>query len=627
MSRVLACLLALVGVVFASIAWGQSAPQMQVRSDADVAGVGDVVHVQLTVQSGEGQPSDPSIKATPGFVVRGSNSSPSETHISINGSRIDRFGVTVDWALQARQVGTFHVGPFTIVIGGTRFQTKPISLRVVPAGQAPPRAQAPPFPMPSPFGFSPFDPWKGLVQGPDADERAAPQAPPLTDPKLALDAPRGASYFLHATSDKTTAVVGEQVTFSVYEYIDSAAAGLEVDDEAVHDATVADFVKHPLLREDQEAVSVGNAAIGGRTWSVKLVRRWALFPLRSGDLVIGPMTVGLIRPRAVAGKRTTETIHVQVSDAPAAGRPPGYAPGDVGRFTLTAEVSPRAAEQGGAIAVHAEVSGTGNIPSSIAGPSREGVEWLVPEMHEVLGPQEHDRFGGKRTFDFVVRLRRAGNVDLGELRLPFWDPDAKKYEVARAPLGALHVTPSASVSADEAPREALANLPPLRTALEGMRGSRVHADDTRWFWFFGVMASPAAFGVAFVGRNLGRRAYHLWSERRSSPAAELKQRVVAAQTASRGENARDADAATVRALHAAAVAHAGVNVRGAAKSEDVVARLAGAGVPQQAAAGVADLLFECEAARFAPEVSDVAEASRRWARAQLVIADLERRPR
>lgn len=83
----------------------------------------------------------------------------------------------------------------------------------------------------------------------------------------------------------------------------------------------------------------------------------------------------------------------------------------------------------------------------------------------------------------------------------------------------------------------------------------------------------------------------------------------------------------MRALHAAAVAYARVNVRGAAKSEDVVARLAGAGVPREAAAGVANLLFECEAARFAPEVSDAAEASRRWARAQRVIAELERGPR
>ncbi len=622
--RACACVVALWGVALAAVAWGQGAPQMQVQSDADTVGVGDVVHVELTVQSGDGQPSDPRITATPGFVVRSARSSPTETHIDINGTRIDRFGVTVDWALQARQPGAFQVGPFSVAVGGTRFQTRAIALKVVPAGQAPPRSPASPFSMPAPFGFSPFDPWKNLFQAPDGDDHSL-QPPTLTiDPKLSLDAPRGASYFLHAAADKTAAIVGEQVTFSVYEYIDTGAMNIDVDEEAVHDPAAADFVKRPLLREDQEAVPEGYAAIGGRTWSVKLVRRWALFPLRRGDLVIGPMTVGLLRPRQAAGKRTTETIHVEVGEPPAAGRPPGYALGDVGRFALTADVSPREVEQGGAVAVHAEISGTGNIPASIAAPSRDHVEWLSPEIHEQLGRQDHDRFGGKRTFDFVVRLRRAGTVDLGELRLPFWDPDAKRYDVARAPLGAVHVTPTSAPDVDEAPREILAGLPPLRKALEGLHGPRVHSDDTPAFWLVGVAAWPIAFGAAFVGRGLGRRAARAWQERSRSPAAELKRRVAFAQAASNGDDARAADAETVRALLAATVAHAGVNVRGVAGSEDVMARLASAGVSKDAAGTLAKLLLECEAARFAPEAADVAEASRRWARAQQVIAELER---
>jgi hypothetical protein len=480
--------------------------------------------------------------------------------------------------------------------------------------------------MQMPFTFSPFDPWKGLIPGMEPEERPAPQIAPTTDPKLALDAPRGAYYFLHAAVDKTTAVVGEQVTFSVYEYIDTSAIGIELDEQGGSEATAADFVKHPLLREDQEAVSVGYASVGGHNWVVKLVRRWALFPLREGDLAIGPMSVGLVRPRQAAGKRTTEALHVQVSDPPVAGRPPGYAVGDVGRFALTTDVTPREADQGGALGVHAEISGTGNVPAAIAAPSRDGVEWLVPEVHDATGPQEHDRFGGRRTFDYVVRLHRAGDVDLGELRLPYWDADAKKYEVARAPLGVVHVKPSAQ-AADEPEREVLAGLPPARTAFEGLQPARAHADDSRAFWLLAVAGWPAAFGLAFIGRLVGRRALQVWQERRTSPEADLRQRVAVAQAASRGKNARDADAATVRALHAATVAHAGVNVRGAARREEVVMRLASAGVTEDAAAGIAELLVECEAARFAPDAADAADASQRWARAQRAITALEARER
>jgi hypothetical protein len=216
-------------------------------------------------------------------------------------------------------------------------------------------------------------------------------------------------------------------------------------------------------------------------------------------------------------------------------------------------------------------------------------------------------------------------VDLGELRIPYWNPDAKRYSVARAPLGVVKVSPSASVAAPDAPQQVLPGLPPPRLALEGVSEAGNHRDDSPLFWIFGVFASPAAFGFAFAGRGLASRVARAWRARSSSPAAELRQRLAAAQAASAGQDSRDADAATVRALHAATVAHAGVNVRGAAKTTEVVDRLSRAGVTPEAATGIAELLFECEAARFAPEASDLVQAANRWARAQRVIAQLDRR--
>jgi hypothetical protein len=614
----------------------QSAPQMSVQSDADTVGVGDVVHLELSVQSGDGMPTDPQPGATPGFVVRGQSSSPSQTRISINGNRIERFGLTVDWALQAQRVGTFTIGPPTVLVGGARFPARTVNIHVVPAGQGPQRSpQQPPFQSPAPFapfppqgpGFSPFDPWRGLFPG--IDQGAQPSV--TTDPRLALDAPAGAFYFLHATIDNPTAVVGQQVTYSVYEYLDEAAGqSIEVDTADVHDPGAAEFVKHPLLRDDQEAILVGYAQVGGRIWKVNLVRRWALFPLHAGDLVIGPMSVTLVRPRSAAGsKRTTDALHVRVTEPPAAGRPPGYALGDVGRFTLAAQVTPRDLEQGGAVGVHVELSGAGNVPAAIAPPVRTGVEWLAPELHEQLGSigREATTFGGKRSFDYVVRLHRAGDVDLGEMTLPFWDPDQKHYAVARASLGVVHVKPSAvapAASADAPDQEMLPGLPGPRDALEGTAPARVHLDDNRLFWLLGVGSWPVAFGFAVAGTAAGRRIARTWRAKKASPATDLKDRVSAADAACRGTDARAVDAAVAHALVAAAIAHAGVNVRGAV-GDEVVVRLEGAGVDRAAASRVAELLRECEAARFAPDAADVLAARDRWERAQGAIRELEKR--
>jgi hypothetical protein len=625
-------LAALVALAWSAVARAQSAPQLQLQMDTDTVGVGDAVHVQLGAQSSDAAPSDPRLTLPPGLAVRGQSTSPTQTHININGAQTDRFGLTVDWTVQTTRVGVFTIGPASVAVGGSRFSVRGATLHVVPAGQAPPR-HAPAQQAPSPFTFSPFDPWKGLLQGfgqgfPQPDLQAPQTAPQMTtDPKLSLDAPRAALYFLHATVDKTSAVVGEQVTFSVYEYIDAGAqTSIEIDESDVHDASVADFVKHPLLREDQDALLAGYASIAGRMWQVKLVRRWALFPLHAGDLAIGPMSVMLARPRSAAGQRTTEAFKVHVTEPPAAGRPPGYALGDVGHFSLTAQVTPRDVEQGGAVGVHVELSGTGNVPSTIATPAREGIEWLAPEVHEQLGAIGHEAFGGKRSFDYVVRVRRAGDVSLGELSLPFWDPDAKRYDVARASLGVVHVNPVANAPAAsaEAPEETLPGLPAPVDTMEGEPSRRAHLDDVPVFWLLGIAAWPVAFGAAVGATAVGRRVARSWRTRKASPAAELKERLAAADAASEGTDARQLDAAVARALEAAAMAHVAVNVRGAL-GDEVAERLARAGVTQGAASRIADLLRECEMARFSPESADVASARDRWVRARGAIRDLERR--
>jgi len=191
----------------------------------------------------------------------------------------------------------------------------------------------------------------------------------------------------------------------------------------------------------------------------------------------------------------------------------------------------------------------------------------------------------------------------------------------------VHARPSAAAASGSAGAErdeALPGLPPARDSLEGERPRRPHLADSPVFWALGVGAWPLAFGVGVAGRSVARRARDAWRVRRTSPAASLRDRVAAAAAACGGSDARTADAAIARALEAATIAHAGISVRGAV-GDEVTERLEGAGVSPDAAATVADLLRECEAARFAPDRADVIAARDRWARAQGAIRRLERR--
>lgn len=615
--------------LFGAVARAQHAPQMRIQLDADTVGVGDVVHVRVSASSSEAMPDDARLGATPGFSVRGQQAFPQTSFVSMNGVQSTTYTLQVTWSLVAERPGTFHIGGPSVSVGGVRYPSKPVAITVVAAGKAPQRAQQPQMPpgMQNPFNMSPFDPWKGFLQQFDPMDRAPPPEEQVAiDPKLSQVAPRGAMYFLHATVDKTSAAVGEQVLFTIYAYRDAEAGRFQADQDAGREPDVPDFVKHPLVADEKLGQVVGYAAIGGHVWEVTLAMKWALFPLHAGDLTIGPMHMGVARPASAAGPRTSESIVVHVAEPPIAGRPPGYTVGDVGRYSLSAEVKPREIEEGGAVGVHVEVFGSGNVPSAITTPARAGIEWLPAETHDDVGPKGQDDFGGKRTFDFVVRVHRPGTVDLGDMVLPYWNPIEKRYAVARAPLGAVHVTPSAAAATpgQDAPAELLPGMPPPRDALARSAVPRAHWDDTPAFWLAGVGVWPLAFGFAVAGRAVGRRAMGAWHRKRTSPAADLRERLAEATMACDKADARNADAAIARALEAASVAHAGVNIRGAVGSE-VADRLARAGVARATAESVADLLRECEAARFAPDEADITHARSRWDRARGAIRGMEAR--
>jgi hypothetical protein len=328
-------------------------------------------------------------------------------------------------------------------------------------------------------------------------------------------------------------------------------------------------------------------------------------------------------------KRLSEALHVHVVEPPLAGRPPGYVLGDVGNFGLAAEVTPRDVEREGAIGVTVELSGTGNLPQTLTPPARTGIEWLAPEVHEKMGATQGDRFGGKRTFSFVVRLHKEGALDLGELSLPFYNPDAKNYGTARATLGSITVRPGAARSSEQASFDPFADMPAARTVRVGVKETRGHITDRAGFWL-GLGGAPLAYlvvtGAWVATQGLRRRR----AEQKASPETELRERIVAAERACASGDPKDAYAAIVRALQSATIARAGVNVRDAQHGE-IASRLEKQGVKRQTAERFEELLGECETARFSLDALEagtgpLAAARAQWAEAKDAIVSMKRAP-
>jgi BatD DUF11 like domain len=622
---------ALVSALLATLLFPRAAlAEVEVRAwaDATTIAVGDPVDVHLRVTSSTEMPTSPELtgSSTRNFQTGPPALAPTRTVTILNGVRSDRLVLTVTWTVTATRPGAQVLSP-SVLVDGTRRRAPGISVQVVARGQAP---QRPPSSAGNPFSGSPLDPWKGLLGALEGDDDPMNLRPRIqTDPKLALDAARGRAAFLHAAVDKPVAVVGEQVTLSIFLYVDSDDR--EPDFNDVHEASVSDFVKRSLLDDENNPKSAGHAKVGGRVWTVKLVRRFALFPLKAGTLAIGPMRLAVIGPLGgSSGKRESEQLDVIVSEPPLAGRPPGYVVGDVGQFQIAASVAPSQVERGGAVSVTVDLSGTGNLPANITPPLLRGVEWLPPETREKVGNNGSDRYGGKRTFTYVVRMKEEGDVDLGEIKVPFYDADARVYGVAAASLGHVRVVPGGSEEADAGGvTDPLPNLPAPRAVRAPPQAVSDKLADRGIFWT-SLFAAPVVV-VAFAGARAARRRLATTQKTRiRSPDVELRQRIADADAASAAASAhpldapsvRALDAASVRALEQAALVKARVNVR-ALTSDAVAARLEEHGVTAETAREIAELLGTCERARFSPAEDDdpaaAADAGERWTRAKRCI--------
>ncbi|MDB4936232.1 MAG: BatD [Labilithrix sp.] len=580
--------------------------------DNDTVEIGETITYTFQVMShGPATPSDPKPGAIPGFSLRGVSSAPVHMRMSVNGSNEEVNGLTTQWTLHADKLGSFTLGPAQITLGSARRSAAPVRVRVVERGQGGGRARTRP-PNVDPFGSSSLDPFKGLFDFGD-DDRRQEVIPPNADPKLALDQPRAPVAFLHATVDKNVAVVGEQVTLNVYLYEDPyARQGRPAD---VHEANANEFLKRSLLEDETRAVGVGTAVVGGKVWNVKLVRKNALFPLKTGHLAIEPMSMSLTQARV--GLRESETLYVDVQEPPVAGRPAGYAIGDVGDMSLQATVTPRAIARDGAVGVNIELRGTGNLPGQLSLPVVPGVEWLEPTTRDKLGQMQNDRFGGTRTFSYVVRVHKEGAVDLGEVRLPYYDADKRAYSVARATLGIVNVAsgPARDAGADT-PEVVLGGMPKERRVLEGPHAQSYLAE--RSFYWVALFGSPLACAFALGAHGLLGR----WREKRANaaPSAEriAKTRRAEADDACRGDDGKAAIGAIARAIEADVLAKTGVNLRGADTST-LKSELEAAGVTSARAKGVLAILRECEDARFSPDGVSIETARETWTRARALL--------
>jgi len=508
--------------------------------------------------------------------------------------------VITSLALTPRRAGDLTIEPVKLEFRGQRFQTEPIQVRVVPAGQA--LRRRPP--------------------GPDrlADDRLGESLDPFADLH-----PGQRDLILRAMVDNERPFVGQQVTYSLYLLARTNVSSIEKLQIPRLDGFWSEDVEAPQQLVPEQRI------LDGVPYTAYLLRRRALFPLRPGKAAIEPAEVqvltgfGMLFSRE-SSRRSSQALQLEVQPLPP-GKPAGFDFGNVGQWTLSASAEPSNAPVGQPITFRLVASGRGNVR-----------DLRLPRLPVLSGVRAYDatvsdketiergQINGTRTVEQLLVPERTGAVEIPSLAMDIFDPVQKQFRTVRTDPIALRVDagPVGQPAAEPISQNLLAKggIRPIRLHLGSVqRATPPWAQ--RWFWpALGLPPFGLALllGIARLRRMLqvdpGRKRMEL---ARSAAAKRLRRARALLQ---RGESVAFY-AEIVRAVTGYLADKQGIAAAGLTRDELVSALLA-RGQPEEPVRRLVRILDDCDRARFAPGSGESPAREAMLGRTDQVLGELDR---
>ncbi len=291
----------------------------------------------------------------------------------------------------------------------------------------------------------------------------------------------------------------------------------------------------------------GKGSLGGRDYATITFRK-ILIPKRSGDFRFDPATVccsalsGFERSRGMfdddffsnffnsdffgQGRRgiyrtvvvPSNSLRLRVSDLPSEGRPANFA-GHVGEYHIRDSATPTDVNVGDPITLTITLSGPDYLENVKLPPLRQDPRFT--KNFKIPSERASGEISGRsKIFTQTIRALRPDVREIPAIELPFFDPRAGKYRIARTKPIPLHVRQTRVVTALDAEGrsdEQTAGGSEIETWTEGIAFNYDDAtvlenqrlEPSSWFqtplWFCLLVGPPAVCLLLLAGTTLVRR--------------------------------------------------------------------------------------------------------------------------
>lgn len=475
--------------------------------------VGETFQVSFRLNNVQGK--TPKFPDFAGFNVRGGPGLSQSTTI-VNGQVSQ--SVTYSFYLQAVTAGSFTIGEATVEAGGQTLRSEPVAITVSDRGSTPPPGNS------------------GSADRTDTNEAS-------------VEAQLRDNIFVRTLVDKTEVYQGEQITVTYKFYKRVQTMNLTAEDPPRYEGFWVENVDLPRVTSQQEVYQ-------GKQYQTAVIKQDILFPQRSGELNLDPMTLSCVvqvRTEPANPRNPFERFFntyqeynysfkspaVRLKVKPLPGGQPADFSGMVGDFDLQTSLDRTETETGEPVTLKVTLSGQGNIkklpPLTLDFP--DDFEVFDPQVSEQASRQ-NGRLGGRRSYEYLIVPRNPGDYRLPEIRFSYFDVRKGRYETLTGPEYVLNVTGQPQL----APAPLPGNLSQDDVELIGQDIRFIHPEDTGLrrrgtafggsLGFWGLLLLPLlVFGGLWTWRQRQRAAATDVAGTRSRKATALaRKRLLEART-------------------------------------------------------------------------------------------------
>ena len=355
--------------------------------DKNPVGAGDVFSYQITLENGRSDITPPDLSDF--NVVFGP--SRSSNYRIINGQQTS--SMSFSYTMRPRKTGSFTIGPASTTVNGKRYETKPITIKVVQGSSTKAAAQS-----------------RSNQSGQSSRKEVS----------------ENENLKVQILLNKRKVHLGEQVVATYV--ILTRFRSLDIEDTKF--PGMAGFwtedIKVEQARWEREYEMVDGVA-----YRKAVLKRQILFPQRTGKIKIDPLTISTRVNRSFLNpgeelKMASNSPTLEVMPLP--GTAPESFAGAVGDFNFSASIDREELPANEAISLKINITGSGNL-SLVKEP-----ELNFPPDFETYDPETKDRINvsgsgvsGGRTFQYLVIPRYPGEYEIPEIAFTYFDPQKEKY--------------------------------------------------------------------------------------------------------------------------------------------------------------------------------------------------------